>query len=117
MVLVAWEQHTGKLIQTVDTGNLIVVQFDLGAWHIFHPCLFGQNWAFERVLVFLADVKTFSGQSGQVRKDCDCPKTVRFRGILAQQGRFMATEGFGDRFPGLARLLEGDLVGGQIPLQ
>ena len=59
MILIAREQYSGKLIQALDASDFIMAKFDLGVWHIFHPYLFDQNMAFERVGGFFGDVKIF----------------------------------------------------------
>ena len=45
MVTIIGKQYPGKFVQSLDTGNLVVIQFDFGAGNSFHPCFFDANRA------------------------------------------------------------------------
>jgi hypothetical protein len=88
MAAIAGEQKLGKLVQTLDSGNLVAVELYLGAWHIFHPCLFAQNRAFLRGSCGLDDVKIFSVLGRSLRANRPLPKTLRFGAVPAQHSPF-----------------------------
>jgi len=53
------EEQPGKLIHSLDSVYLVAVEFDLGAWHISHPYLFGRNRRFPGRPGRLDEVKIF----------------------------------------------------------
>lgn len=59
VVSVAREQQLGQLLHILNAGNLVGVEFDLGAWRFFHPCLFDANAAFFERIGLKAMLKKF----------------------------------------------------------
>jgi hypothetical protein len=88
MVTIARKEKLYELVQPLDSGNLVAVELYLGAWHIFHPCLFLENRAFLGGLCRLDDVKIFSVLGRSLRANRPLPKTLRFRAGPAQHGTF-----------------------------
>jgi len=89
MLPVSGEQDFCKLIQALNACNFIMVQFDFGAWYIFHPWFFYQNKPFERLFDFSVMLKFFQADFGNKEENCLFPKTLRFRIAPAQQGRLI----------------------------
>ena len=88
MATIAREEKLGKLVQALYSDDFVAVEFDFGAWHIFHPCLFAQNRAFLGGLCRLDDVKIFSVLGRSLRANRPLPKTMRFRAVPAQHSPF-----------------------------
>ncbi len=94
-----------------------MVDFYFCAWHVFHPGLFDQNRAFERVLGLVCDVKIFSGLGMMVvkkivssKKPCDSVKPLLNKAdssalICLRVAEYM-----------VLALLYRERVGGQSPL-
>ena len=61
MIPVPGKKYQCELIQSLDSGDFVMVQVDLGAWHVFHPCLFEQNMGMDGVPGLVVHVKIFSG--------------------------------------------------------
>jgi hypothetical protein len=80
------EEQPGKLIHSLDSGYLVAVEFDLGAWHISHPYLFGRNRPFPGRSGRLVMLKFFHPAGRPFRENHLLPKTLRFRGCPAQHG-------------------------------
>jgi hypothetical protein len=59
MVSVAREQQPGQFLHILNASNLVGVEFDLGAWRFFHPCLFHANAAFFERIGLKAMLKKF----------------------------------------------------------
>lgn len=57
VVPVTWEEQSGQVAQILDSGDFVKAEFDLCAYHVFHPGLFRPNEGFERVSDCRADVK------------------------------------------------------------
>jgi hypothetical protein len=83
------EEQPGKLIHSLDSGYLVAVEFDLGAWHISHPYLFGRNRPFPGRSGMLVMLKFFHPAGSPLRENHSSPKTLRFRGGPAQYGTLM----------------------------
>ena len=109
MVPVSRKQNMSKLIQALDSGNFVMVQFYFCAWYISHPCFFGQKVAFYACPVKFRMLKFFSLPRPACPKNRLFPKTVRFHGNPAHQGAFdgwpLFTDLFQYDFQGLCRCI------------
>ena len=88
LAAITGEQKLGKLVQPLDSGDLVAVELDFCARHISHPCLFHQNRAFLRGSCTFDDVKIFSFCRRPLRGNRPLPKTLRFRAEPAQHSTF-----------------------------
>ncbi len=88
LATIAREEKLGKLVQPLNPCDLVAVELDFSAWHIFHPCLFDKNRAFLGGLCGLDDVKMFSVQGRSAKGNRLIPKTARFWDRPAQYAAF-----------------------------
>ena len=89
MVSVAREQQPGQLLHILNAGNLVGVEFDLGAWRFFHPCLFDANAAFLEQIGLEAMLKKSFPSTHPVATNPISPKTARFGSRGARKGSLM----------------------------
>ena len=104
----------GKVLEIYEQNGLRMAKVDFGVWHIFHPYLFDQNMALERVGGFLSDVKIFSVRNWTQKENRHFPETVRFREDSVQQGGLTAKYTTENSLPTVQSL---QILGGQKPLQ
>jgi hypothetical protein len=81
---------------------------------LFHPGLLGQNKAFGTIRMKVLMLKFFSVKFCQTAKICDLPKTLRFRKIPAQKGRFNKNRRCKKAFSSMNGYVQ---LGGRKPLQ
>ena len=86
VVSVSREQQPGQLLHILDAGNLVGVEFDLGACRFFHPCLFDANVAFFEPMGLKALLKKSLPSTHPVPTNPIPLKTARFGGRGAREG-------------------------------